>query len=387
MLFTSTDTLLMVIFGLVGIAFLLQKVKVFQTFGPALTVILLGILLSNLNIVPSSHEIYGVFSQYCVPLSICLYLMNLDLKKMKVLLNRQTILAMVSMLISVSVVAIIGGVIIAPHIPEGWKIAGMFTGTYIGGSPQLNAIAIGLDASSDALAAANAADYVVGMPMLILFFALPGILGKSKTFKKLWPQRFKEEELEGGSPQEALMAKKEWSIKDIAYMLAISFVIVALATMFVNAFVAESARSSIRVIMITTLAIISAQIPAVQKLKGNLDLGLFFSMTFLVTIGFAVNIQNFFGSALTVTLLCFVIIVGSTLLHFVITRLMKVNYEYTLLSIVAGIADGTTSAMVASGAKWEALIQTGLLMGILAGALGNYIGIGVSYAIKLLIGA
>ena len=64
-------------------------------------------------------------------------------------------------------------VLFANKIDEGWKVAGMFVGTYTGGSSNLTAIAVGLDASKNTIASANAADYVVGIPTLILMFATP----------------------------------------------------------------------------------------------------------------------------------------------------------------------------------------------------------------------
>ena len=77
----------------------------------------------------------------------------------------------------------------------------------------------------------------------------------------------------------------------------------------------------------------------------------------------------------------------SILLHLLITRLLKVRFEYVLLSIVGCISDGPTAALIASSAQWKILINIGLLMGVLAGALGNYVGSGVAYAIRAIIGA
>lgn len=385
-LFSSTQQLLAVIFAMIGVSFLLQKVKYVKTLGPVLTVIILGIILSNLRVVPASHELYGVISTYCVPVSICLYLLNLDLKKMKILLGRDTIIAFCSMMVCVCLVATVTGLFFARHIDEGWKIAGMFVGTYTGGSSQLTAIGMGLEASSNTLAMANAADYVIGMPTLIFFFTAPVIMKTSKAFNRFWPHHMTEEALLGDGSHEGMMDRKEWSIKDIGYMLAIAFVVVAVSTKLSEMLFSESMRSPMRIILITTLTIIVAQIPAVQKLKGNLDLGLLFSMIFLATIGFAVNIAYFIGSALMTTLFCLCVIAGSTILHFFITKLFKVKYEFVLLSIVAGIADGTTSAMVASGAQWKTLIQVGMIMGVLAGALGNYVGIAIAFLVKGLCG-
>ncbi len=57
--------------------------------------------------------------------------------------------------------AFLFGLVFAEKISEGWKVAGMFVGTYTGGSANLTAIGTGLNVSRQTLAAANAADYVI----------------------------------------------------------------------------------------------------------------------------------------------------------------------------------------------------------------------------------
>lgn len=54
-LFSSSDTLLVVIFAIVAIGLWVQKFKIFKSLGPALTVIIIGIILSNLKVVPTGH--------------------------------------------------------------------------------------------------------------------------------------------------------------------------------------------------------------------------------------------------------------------------------------------------------------------------------------------
>ena len=72
-------------------------------------------------------------------------------------------MALVCAVFSVCLMATVFGVIFGNKMFEGWKIAGMFVGTYTGGSSNLTAIAVGLDAANETIAAANAADYVIGM--------------------------------------------------------------------------------------------------------------------------------------------------------------------------------------------------------------------------------
>lgn len=348
-LFESSASMLAVILCMIALAFWLQKFKGFKTLGPALIVIILGIILVNLKIVPGYCDVYGAISIYCIPISMSLYLLNVDLKKI-LQMSKQPLLSIASAVFSVSLVAVLFGVLLGGKINEGWKVAGMFVGTYTGGSSNLTAIATGLNASADTIAAANAADYVIGMPTLILMFAAPAILKNSKKFQKLWPYSFTDEELEGDGETKELMEAEEWGIKDIAILLAIATSIVAVSTKLSEFFSADFASAG-RILLISTLSIIVSQIPAVRKLKGAMNLGLFFGMMFLAVVGFSVDIRGFLGSALNITLLCFCVILSSIILHLVITRLLKIKYEYVLLGIVGAIADGTTSALVASGAK------------------------------------
>lgn len=283
-------------------------------------------------------------------------------------------------------VATLLGIFFAPRMDEGWKVAGMFVGTYTGGTPNLTAIATGLDATRATIAAANAADYVVSTPLMIFMFAAPAIFKASEKWNKFWPYQLTTNELETGD-KEPLMSDKKWSIRDIAWLLTIGFAVTFVTTALSEAYAPESIWKAVRLILLTTVSIMIAQIKPVQKLRGNLDLGLFLSLTFLATIGFAVDIRQFIGSAFVMTLYVFLMLIGCLFLHLVICRLFKVEYEYMILSIVGCIVDGPTASLTAAGANWKSLINVGLIMGVIAGAAGNYVGITVAYIIKAIIGA
>ena len=152
--------------------------------GPALICVVSGIILSNFNILPHWHDAYGKILEYAIPVSLSIMLLNINLKEW-LKLSREPLMAMLIACLSVMIMAFVGGLFFAPRIDEGWKIAGMFVGTYTGGSSNLTAIGTGLNATPTAFGAANAADYVVGIPTLILFFALPPILNRS--IDQVWP--------------------------------------------------------------------------------------------------------------------------------------------------------------------------------------------------------
>ena len=150
-IFSSEGALLFIMVATVALGFWLQRFKVFKTLGPALTVIVMGIVMSNLRIVPTSSPTYDAISSYCVPLSVSICLLSLDLKQMRKL-SKEPIIALASAIFSVCVAALVFGILFANNIDEGWKVAGMFVGTYTGGSSNLTAIAVGLDASKNTIA-------------------------------------------------------------------------------------------------------------------------------------------------------------------------------------------------------------------------------------------
>ena len=75
-IFSSEGALLFIMVATVALGFWLQRFKVFKTLGPALTVIVMGIVMSNLRIVPTSSPTYDAISGYCVPLSVSICLLR-----------------------------------------------------------------------------------------------------------------------------------------------------------------------------------------------------------------------------------------------------------------------------------------------------------------------
>lgn len=99
-----------------------------------------------------------------------------------------------------------------------------------------------------------------------------------------------------------------------------------------------------------------------------------------------IALGEFVGSAFMMTLYVFLMLIGCTVLHFLIRRLFKIKYEYVLLSMVGCIVDGPTASLTAADGNWKSLINVGLIMGVIAGACGNYVGIFVAYAVKAICG-
>lgn len=215
--------------------------------------------------------------------------------------------------------------------------------------------------------------------------SLPPILKASKQFNKIWPYSFTEEELAKDDGQGEFLGSKEWSIKEISSLIAIAMIIVAAST-FVSQYFPDSVKGSARLILISTVSLILSRFPFIRKLRGNNDLGLFFSLLFLTVLGLTINLKGFLSSTLYITIFCALIIIFSMIFQWVVSRILKIKYQYVLLATVAAVWDGPTSALVAGGAKWKSLMSIAIIMGIMGGVCGNYLGITVAFLIKNTLG-
>lgn len=359
-----------------------EKLPVFRSLGSPVVAVLLGIICVNVGLVPVSTDLYDRIIPYAVYLSIILMLLNVDIKKM-FSLSRRPLLAMGLACVAIAIGATVGGVLMR-NIENGWQISGMFVGTYTGGSANLTAIGYALGASSETLAAANAADYVIGTPMVLLLFALPAIYNKSKWLQKVWPYKLDDADLHSDKEEDQLMGDKTWNIQDIAISLAISLIIYVLGSQ-IGLLAPESFSEALTVLAVTTIAIILAQFKPVQKLRGTMDLGMFFALYYLVMIGFMVSIPAFLDSALTIVALCAIVMGVSFIIHLLLCRLFKIEWQYVVISITAAIWDGPTAALNATGANWQSLVGISVILGVIGHAVGNYLGIGIGYLIKALL--
>lgn len=364
---------------IVAVTLLLQRFKFFKFLGPVMTCILLGVLLSNTRVLPFEHDAYSVFFTYGIPLTITMFLISINIREW-IKLAKQPLKAMLIASLSVFVMGLLGGLIFAPGIEEGWKIAGMFTGTYIGGSGNLAAVGTGLEASSSAFAAANAADYVVGMPLMILLFALPNIFMKSKKVQKLWPYTLPDNILyEEGAGN--IFDDTKCSVEEIAILFMLGFVVNAVATK-ISTYCPPSIAGAIRIISMTTISLILGQFKFFNKLRGGHQLGICISLYFLAVIGVSINLKQFLTSAPLIALMCAFICFGALIIHLIFCRLFKIPYQYMIASITAAIVDGPTSALVCSSANWTGVVGTAIVLGAVGGALGNYLGFSVAFLIK-----
>lgn len=346
----------------------------FRHLGTAFTVILFTAIVANFGLLPASTQsspIYdGIFS-YVAPLSIFFLMLGVNLNSI-----RQAGTPMLLMFLVGSVGTVLGAFVGMWVIggstgigPQFYALGGMYTGTYIGGSVNFNAVALhyGLSKDGSLFAAATAADNILSAIWVAATIALPQVL------KRFFPQ----EKNSGTVVQSAKVLVHEdaetISPLDLGLLLALGFGAIVLAGQL-SALVPQVPS----VLILTTLALGLAQVPLVHRLRGNKMLGLFCIYLFLSVIGAYCDIPALLqDGTLALRLLLFVsiLVLVHAVVIFGIGTLFKQDWDLLGIASQANIGGAGSAMACARSLNRPDYELPAILVGSLGNATGTYWGI------------
>ena len=201
-----------------------QKYKWASKITGAIIALLGAIIFANLKIIPTESSVYDSVWSYVVPVAIPLLLLKADIKKVKNESGKMLGAFHVSALGTV-VGTFISAFLLSSIIPHIAEIAGMMTGSYIGGGANFVAMTNAFKAPENITNATIVADNLVMAVYFFVSMSIPSIL----FFKNKWGMATEGEQNSGGSS--TYWTKKEISLKDIAVALAIAFSVASLSNL------------------------------------------------------------------------------------------------------------------------------------------------------------
>ena len=361
-----------------------QNTKTFKKIGAAPLTILIGMLLSNIGIIPGKSEVYDFFRGPGVLAGITLFLLSVNLSSIKEA-GVPMLKAFILGAIGAALGATLMGFLLVDSIgPDTWKLSGQFAATYIGGGVNFASIGQALNTSSEYFTAGIAADVIITAIWLIVCITVPEYLGK----RDVSPSTSATKELNIKGPKNLFKVGNllQSSGKPITLMdLAILFSIVSGCLWFSN--ILHSLLPTIpMIIWLTTLVLILAQLPIVKKITCGLVLGNYLLLLFLATNG----AMSVIARIIEIGPAIFYFALGTVLIHgiiiFGIGYMLKIDAKIIAIASQANVG-GASSAMAIAGARGVPhLILPGVIMGLLGTALGNYIGLLVANLVKTTIG-
>lgn len=348
--------------------------------GTALLGILLTALLANLGVIPAGSTpeapvpVYDGIFEYVAPLAIFWLILGVNLRH---------VLKAGAPLVALFLIGAFGtaaGALLAVQLVGGvdvfgvqhFALAGMFTGTYIGGSINFNAVALeyGVVRDGALYAGSIVADNVITAVWMAVTLLMPRMLAPFFRFSSSTVRVVSAEPLLGIEEDTESMHPV-----DVAIVFALGLGAVFLASQLA-AWTASIGVAIPFMLVLTVVALVLAQIPAVSRLRGTRVLGMFAVYLFLNVIGAFCDLRALFAlGGLGLSLLAFagIIVLVNGAVTVIAARALRLDPDLAAVASQANVGGGTSALALARSLGRADLVLPAVLIGSLGTAVGNFL--------------
>ena len=359
-----------VLIGLAYFGFWIDNHPIGKKTSGVVWVLVLAMLLSNLHITPYSSPAYNFVGGYMVSLAIPLLLFKADIKK----IFRESGKVMITFMIATA--ATVAGAIIGFFLLDlgeiGPKVAGTYTGGWVGGAVNFLAVSQVVEMTKADFTSAISASSVVSILALMTLIALPTI----NFVTRFIPTSFSDTIDESEKQKLKESARSKVYLRHLTGALALSFGICAAASAIGEAI----GQPQYNILFVTILTIIVANIfPSVMdRLEGEFELGMIFMYVFFAMVGSSTNATAFIETGLVLFFYGMTIIIVHLAIVLTAARLMKIDLAEAIVASGAALVGPAPTAAIAITQGWRTLVTPAIMCGIFGYVIGTFIGVAVT---------
>ena len=371
-----------------GILWLCRRYGWARKIGPILLLYFLGAILANIGILPGGdhphaadlQSLQNLFTNAMIPLAIPLMLFSFTYRKSE---TRDQLIAMITGLVAVIVAVVAGYPIFGPHIPDGPRVAGMYTACLTGGTVNMAAVSKSLGAPDQQFVLLNTCDMMVSFTYLVFIMAAGIRLARKFLPVKTLDAKTNDDaaiarELEEArkNPYAGLFTKA--GLGDALKLLGATLVIVALSAGLAIALTKLLPGTFMMyfILAITTLSIAASFWKPLHELKYGYDIGMYCIYIFSIVVASMANVRAMdFSGALWIIGFLFFMEIVSLSLQLLSAKLFKVDADTAVIASVTYINSPPFVPMIAASMRNSRVLMPGLSIGIIGYAVGNYLGV------------
>ncbi len=364
--------------------FLEQHSKFVERISSAVVCTLLGIALANTGVIPTtatSPTSEAVF-EFAIPYTIVLVIIGTNLREI-LKAGRPLLLAYGLAVFASLAGGVASGVLMTTWVgPETWKLSGTFSAAFAGGGMNFAAVGQGLDLSASTFAAGAVADNLSTVPYLLAQVGLVGVLGAGFARRARQGATTDTAAQRGTGAATALDLRREWTVTQVSISDMAILAGLPLATLWLARRLGEVVPGIPEVLWLTTIALVLAQLPIIQRLRGAQVASYFALHMFFIVLGASSVIAEVFEAGLPIFGFMIAIIAVHALITYGVGWIARLDLPTVSVASQAAIGGPGSALALSMAMKWDRLITPGVIVGILGYALGNYLGFACAYIVR-----
>lgn len=377
-----------------AVLWLCRKMPLLNKIGPVLLLYLCGIILGNSGLISEdTFKLQDLLVTIIIPLAIPLMLFSSNFLKWNI---KSALITLATGVFAVICSVVAGYFIFEPLIgrdpvigAQMDKIAGLLAGVYTGGTPNLAAIKIMLDVPNETYIMVHSYDMAVSL--IYLTFVLSVGIGLFRRFLNNSPKGKKERHQTKSASQTALSpnsdpVSNEFSdnpykgfftksnLKQVFVAVGLSLLIFAVAG-GISFILPKNMQMAVVILTITSLGIAASFVKKVREIKSSYDTGMYLVYIFSIVVASMADLTklNLSGGIYVLLYIAFVIFI-SLGLQLILAKIFKLDADTVLISSVSLINSPPFVPLIATAMKNRDVIITGLTVGLVGYAIGNYLG-------------
>ncbi len=375
--------LIFVVIYLLGMPLLVVRMSHRWAFinkvSPMMVLYCIGLLVGNMGFM-SSVELSACTwaSNIAVPVAIPLMLMSCDFRRWS---TRIAFKAFLTGVASIVIVIVTGYFIFLPMAGSAGvsagdyaKVSAAMMGIYTGGIPNIAPISKAVGMPNNLYLLVTSYDLIVtGVYLLFVIF-----MGKM-VFHRLLPtgvvtSASNIERYDIGE-RKPLFGRELWRSSIMAIVVAVAIAAVSYA---ISLLMPLGNSVAVLILVLTTLSLCLSLVGKIRVIKHSFDLGLYCVYVFCFAIANMVNISeiNLIDNIFILYYITFTIF-GSMVLQVLFAKIFKIDGDTVLVSSVALINSPPFVPLAAATLGNKDIILTGISIGLMGYAVGNYLGIGI----------
>lgn len=351
------------------------KFLLLRKAGNIVVVYIIGLIVGNIGILDHSHyQVQEGISNVSILLSLPLLLSVLNFSSWT-RMARKSVVSLILGVVSVFVVVISGYYLFQPLVKDAWKITGLLVGVYTGGTPNLASIKEALSVSPNEYLMVHTSDLIFSGAYLLFLMSIGKVIFKKwLPFGYTYKGKFGQRSAEFSQNEDYSYFFKKYNLIPTLGILGVS-VFILLLGFGASKLVSKEYSTMVAILVITSLGIGSSFINALRRSPKSFELGMYFILVFSLVVASMADLKKFSMEAMPIFLYISYTITLSLLLHLLLSKIFKIDADTMIITSTALICSPPFVPVVAGALNNRSIIISGLTVGIVGYAIGNYLGI------------